>query len=76
MQRRITREIKIGNLTIGGKNLIRVQSMTNTKTIDIKATVEQISGLEKAGCEIVRVTVPDMQTAKSVSTCWDLVLYC
>lgn len=67
MNRTKTREVKIGNLTIGGNNPIRVQSMTTTKTADIKATVAQIHELEKAGCEIIRVTVPDMQAAKSIS---------
>ena len=46
-----TREVAIGNRKIGGKNPILIQSMTNTKTEDVKATVEQIHRLEKAGCE-------------------------
>ena len=59
-----TRPVKIGNLTIGAGNPIRVQSMTQTKTADVKATVGQIQQLEKVDCEIIRITVPDMQSAK------------
>lgn len=66
IQRKKTREVKIGNLTIGGDNPIRIQSMTTTKTNDIKATVKQILELEKAGCEIIRVTVPTMEAAKAL----------
>ena len=61
-----TRPVKIGKLTIGGGNLIRVQSMTQTLTHDVEATVRQIKDLEEAGCEIIRVTVPDMESAKAV----------
>ena len=60
-----TRRVKIGNLTIGGGNPVRIQSMTNTKTKDVSATVEQILKLEKAGCEIIRATVPDMESAQA-----------
>lgn len=66
IQRKKTREVKIGSLTIGGNNPIRVQSMTTTKTTDIEATVKQILELETAGCEIVRVTVPTMEAAKAL----------
>lgn len=55
--------IKIGSVTIGGGNPIAVQSMTNTKTEDVSATVNQIRRLEKAGCEIVRVAVPTKEAA-------------
>ncbi|MCK5357700.1 MAG: flavodoxin-dependent (E)-4-hydroxy-3-methylbut-2-enyl-diphosphate synthase, partial [Elusimicrobiales bacterium] len=58
-KRQRTRAVKIGGLTVGGANLIRVQSMCNTDTADIKATVKQIRSLEKAGCEIIRVAVID-----------------
>ena len=61
-----TRKISIGNLVIGGGNPIRVQSMTQTKTRDIKSTVSQIRELEKEGCEIIRVTIPDMESAKAI----------
>ncbi|MEI8218299.1 MAG: flavodoxin-dependent (E)-4-hydroxy-3-methylbut-2-enyl-diphosphate synthase, partial [Elusimicrobiota bacterium] len=56
-----TRKIRIGNLTIGGGKPVAVQSMTNTPTRDVRATVRQIRQLEDAGCEIVRVGVPDME---------------
>lgn len=59
-----TRKVSVGNLIIGGGNPIRVQSMTQTKTKDVESTVKQIHELEKAGCEIIRVTVPDMESAK------------
>ena len=56
--RRETRQVMIGDVAVGGDAPISVQSMTNTKTQDIEATVAQIKGLEKVGCEIVRVAVP------------------
>lgn len=62
-KRRRTRDISIGNVRIGSDAPISVQSMTNTKTQDVEATVRQIKGLEKAGCEIIRVAVPDMDAA-------------
>src|SRR4030042_5884447 len=62
-----TRPVRIGKLTIGAGNPIRVQSMTQTKTADVKATVGQIHQLGKVDCEIVRVTVPDMESAKALS---------
>ncbi len=61
--RRKTRQIKVGKVKIGGDAPISVQSMTTTDTRDVKATVEQIRQLEQAGCEIVRVAVPDMEAA-------------
>lgn len=61
-----TKVIKIGNKVIGGGNPILIQSMTNTKTDDIKATVGQIKRLEAAGCDIVRCTVPDMKAALAI----------
>lgn len=61
-----TKPVKIGNLTIGGSNLVRVQSMTQTITSDIKATVSQINEMVEAGCEIVRITIPDMDSAKAL----------
>ena len=62
-----TKEIKIGNVTIGHGNPIAIQSMTNTPTADVEATVTQIHALEKAGCEIIRCTVPDEESAKALS---------
>ncbi len=66
INRRITKKIKVGNIFIGGDSPISVQSMTNTSTSDIDATVNQIKELERAGCEIVRVAVPDMESAKAI----------
>lgn len=60
----LSRVVKVGPYKLGGKNPVRVQSMCSTKTDDVKATVKQILELEKAGCEIVRVAVPDMAAAK------------
>lgn len=60
-----TREIRIGDRVIGGNHPILIQSMTNTKTEDVKATVEQIHRLEKAGCDIIRAAVPTMQAAEA-----------
>lgn len=61
-----TREVQIGNLKIGGGNPILVQSMCNTDTRDATATIKQILDLENAGCEIIRVAVPDMTAAKAI----------
>lgn len=67
MVRDHTKVIQIGNQVIGGGNPVLVQSMTNTKTNDVAATVAQIHRLEAAGCEIIRCTVPDMDAAKAVA---------
>ena len=66
MFREKTKEIQIGNVTIGGGNKVAIQSMTNTKTEDVEATVAQILALEKAGCEIIRSTVPTLEAAKAL----------
>ena len=65
--RKNTRTIRIGDRLIGGGNPILIQSMTNTKTEDIKGTVEQIKRLTAAGCEIIRCTVPTMEAAKALT---------
>lgn len=62
-----TKVIHIGNRVIGGGNPILIQSMTNTETKDADATVDQILRLEEAGCELVRCTVPDMESARALS---------
>ncbi len=67
MHRDNTKVVQIGDRKIGGGNPILIQSMTNTKTQDVEATVAQILELERAGCEIVRCTVPDMEAARAVS---------
>ncbi len=61
-----TREVKIGNRVIGGGNPILIQSMTNTKTQDVEATIAQIKELQAAGCDIIRCAVPDMEAAKAL----------
>ena len=66
MYRDHTKVIKIGNRVIGGGNPILIQSMTNTKTEDVEATVAQILSLEKAGCDIIRCAVPTMEAAKAL----------
>ena len=63
MYREHTREVKIGDRVIGGGNPILIQSMTNTRTEDVEATVAQILRLEAAGCDIIRSTVPNMEAA-------------
>ena len=65
--RKKTRQIQVGTVTVGGDAPISVQSMTNTYTHDISATVSQINRLESAGCEIVRVAIPDEKAAKAIS---------
>ena len=64
--RKTTKVVQIGNQKIGGDNPILIQSMTNTKTEDIKGTVEQIRRLEAAGCDIIRCAVPTMEAAKAL----------
>jgi len=61
------RTVKIGNVTIGNNNPIAIQSMTNIPAHDSTATINQINALEKAGCDIVRIAVPDEESAKNVS---------
>lgn len=62
-----TRVIRIGDRVIGGGNPILIQSMTNTKTEDVQATTAQILELEKAGCEIIRCTVPTLEAARAIA---------
>ncbi len=66
MARMKTKEVRIGNRVIGGEHPILIQSMTNTKTEDVEATVAQIRALTDAGCEIVRCTVPTMEAAEAL----------
>ncbi len=67
MARDKTKEVRIGNRVIGAGHPILIQSMTNTKTEDVKATVYQINALAKAGCDIVRCAVPTIQAAQALS---------
>lgn len=64
--RRKSKEIKIGRIAIGGNNPIAIQSMTNTDTHDKEATLAQILSLQNAGCEIIRITVPDTEAAETI----------
>jgi (E)-4-hydroxy-3-methylbut-2-enyl-diphosphate synthase len=68
MTRRISKQLRIGKVTVGGDAPIVVQSMTKTDTRDVPATVNQIKELEDCGCEIVRVAVPDKEAAESLAT--------
>ena len=66
MYRNLTKEVSVGNVKIGGENPVAIQSMTNTPTEDVDATVEQILRLEAAGCEIIRCAVPTMEAAEAL----------
>ncbi|HHV63512.1 MAG TPA: flavodoxin-dependent (E)-4-hydroxy-3-methylbut-2-enyl-diphosphate synthase [Peptococcaceae bacterium] len=66
MQRRLSKEIKIGSVPIGGGNPIVIQSMTNTDTCDVEATLKQIADLAKAGCQVVRVAVLNAEAATAL----------
>lgn len=66
MTREDTKVIQIGTVKIGGGNPIAIQSMTNTKTEDVEATVQQILALEVAGCQIIRCAVPTMEAAEAI----------
>ena len=68
MERRLTRQLEVGKVKVGGTAPIAVQSMTNTKTSDPVATLEQINRLAEAGCDIVRCAVPDMAAAEGLKT--------
>ncbi|HIU56359.1 MAG TPA: flavodoxin-dependent (E)-4-hydroxy-3-methylbut-2-enyl-diphosphate synthase [Candidatus Ornithomonoglobus merdipullorum] len=67
MNRKITRTVDVGGVKIGGGNPISIQSMCNTDTRDAEATVRQILALEEAGCEIIRVAVPDAEAADAIA---------
>src|SRR5512134_4098884 len=68
VQRRITRQIRIGDVAIGGDAPISIQSMTTTKTADIDATLQQIAALVAAGVDVVRVAVPHWEDAEALTT--------
>ena len=65
--RRVSKQIQVGSVAVGGDARVTVQSMTKTDTRDVAATVEQIRGLEEAGCDIVRAAVPDMEAAQALA---------
>ena len=67
MERKMTKKINVGGLEIGGGSAVTVQSMCKTKTWDVEATVAQIKRLQAAGCEIVRLAVPDQRAAEAIS---------
>ena len=67
MKRENTRQIKVGSVAVGSGARVSVQSMCNTKTWDVDATVSQILAFEEAGCDIVRVAIPDMRAAQAIS---------
>ena len=66
INRKKTREIKVGKVSVGGNSKISVQSMTNTLTTDEKETIKQINQLEEAGADIVRVSCPDEESTKAL----------
>ncbi|MCH8061141.1 MAG: flavodoxin-dependent (E)-4-hydroxy-3-methylbut-2-enyl-diphosphate synthase [Chloroflexi bacterium] len=66
-KRRVTKALNVGDVKIGGDAPVTVQSMTKTDTRDVKATVDEIKGLEEAGCEIIRCAVPDMEAAQALA---------
>ena len=66
INRKKTKEIKVGNISVGGNSQISVQSMTNTLTTDVKATINQIHSLEEVGADIVRVSCPDEDSTKAL----------
>ena len=66
IKRKITKEIKVGKVKVGGKAPISVQSMTNTLTTDVKGTINQIHSLEEAGADIIRVSCPDKESTKAL----------
>ena len=61
-----TREVKVGNIGIGKDNPIRIQSMTNTKTLDVEASVKQCIQLAEAGCDIIRLTAQNVEAARAL----------
>ena len=66
-ERWLTREVSIGDLKMGGKNPIRIQSMTTTDTMDTSATVEQTIRMMESGCELVRITAPSIKEAETLA---------
>jgi (E)-4-hydroxy-3-methylbut-2-enyl-diphosphate synthase len=73
IERKTTRQIQVGGVAVGGGAPIAVQSMTNTLTSDVEATVRQIHQLEQAGCEIIRVAVPDLAAARAITAIRDRI---
>ena len=68
IKRKITKKIKVGDISVGGDSKISVQSMTNTLTTDVKKTIKQIHLLEEAGADIVRVSCPDKESTQALKS--------
>ena len=68
IKRKITKKVKVGNISVGGDSPISVQSMTNTLTTDIQGTIKQINSLQEAGADIVRVSCPDKESTKALKS--------
>ena len=68
IKRKLTKKIKVGNVEIGGDSPISVQTMTNTLTHDVESTLQQIHDIEKEGCDIVRVSIPDEASSKALKS--------
>ena len=66
MERKLTRKVKVGSVYVGGDSSVSIQSMTNTDTRNVEATLDQIRVLHIAGCEIIRCAVPDMKAAEAI----------
>ena len=66
IKRKKTQQIKLGSVLVGGEAPVSVQTMTNTLTHDIDATIEQINSIEKEGCDIVRVSIPDEKSSNAL----------
>ena len=73
-KRKKTKKIWVGDVAVGGDAPISVQSMTNTETTDVEATVKQINDLEEAGADIVRVSVPSMEAAEAFKNIKQLII--
>ena len=67
MERKLTKQVFIGDIAVGGRAPVSVQSMTNTRTDDIAATALQIGRLREVGCDIVRIAIPDMAAANAIA---------
>jgi (E)-4-hydroxy-3-methylbut-2-enyl-diphosphate synthase len=74
IQRFKTRDVKVGNISVGGNNPVRVQSMANTNTLDTEATVSQAVKLYKSGCELVRITAPGAKEAEHLAVIKDKII--
>ena len=75
IKRRVSRKIFVGNVAVGGDAPITVQSMTNTDTCDVDSTVSQILSLEKAGADLVRVSIPTMDAAEAFKKIRHALIY-